>query len=87
MKAFLIMIAPNSLVRQKKGAQGEEEGAGDRRKRGQIRTPTPGADAPTDPTQSGVSDARSRRKHERWCGEVCHTVVCLSTGEAEGAKD
>ena len=41
----MMMIAPNSLVRQKKRVQGEEEEeAVDRRKRVQTETPTPGAD-------------------------------------------
>ena len=40
----MMMIAPNCHVRQK---EGEEEEEGDRRKRGQTGTPTPGADAPT----------------------------------------
>ena len=57
----MIMIDPNSLVRQKEGKTEEE--AGDRRKRGQTGTPTPGEDAPTGPTRSGLSDARNRRKH------------------------
>ena len=38
----MMMIAPYSLARQKKVAQGEEkEEAGDRIKGGQTRTPTP----------------------------------------------
>ena len=45
-----------------------------------IETPTPGTNAPTGPTRSGVSDARNRRKHERWCGDQF-------TGGAEGARD
>ena len=45
---MMMMFAPNSLVRQKEGAQGEEEEeAGGRRKAGSTGTPTPGADAPT----------------------------------------
>ena len=61
---LLMMFAPNSLFRQKEGAQGEEEKeAGDRRKAGSTGTPTLGADALTCPTQSGVSDARNRRRH------------------------
>ena len=56
----MMIIAPNSLVRQKEGAQGE--GAGGRRMGGLIGTPTPGADALTGPNWSGVSDARNRRK-------------------------
>ena len=52
------MFALNSLVRQKEGAQGEEEEeeAEGRRKAGSTRTLTPGAYSPTGPTQSGVSD-------------------------------
>ena len=39
---MMMMIAPNSLVRQKEGVQAEEEDeAGDQRKRGQTGTPTP----------------------------------------------
>ena len=40
----MMMIAPNSLVRQKEGTQGEEqeEEVGGRRKAGSIGTPTPG---------------------------------------------
>ena len=65
---MMIMIAPNSLVRHKKGAEGkEEEEAGDRRKGVQTETPTPGVDAPTGPVRSGVSDARNRRKHRQCC--------------------
>ena len=65
----MMMFAPNSLARQKEGAQGEEEeDAGVRRKGGPTGTPTPGAGALTGPTLSGVSDARNRRKHGRWCG-------------------
>ena len=42
------MIAPNSPVRQKEGAHGEEEEeAGGRRKGRPTGTPTPGADAPS----------------------------------------
>ena len=48
-----MMIAPNSLVRQKERAQGEEEEeVGDQRKGEAIGTPTPVADAPTGPTRS-----------------------------------
>ena len=64
-----MMIALNS--RQKEVAQREGE-AVNRRKGGQTGTPTPGADAPTGPTQSGVSDARNRKKHGRWCGVLIH---------------
>ena len=66
---MMMIVAPNSLVRQEEGAQGEEEEeAGGRRWVGSIGTPTPGADAPTGPTQSGVSDARKKRKYGRGCG-------------------
>ena len=68
-----MIFAPNSLVRQKEGAQWEEEEeAGGRRKAGSIGTPTPGADDPTGSIQSGVSDARNRKKHGRWCGVLIH---------------
>ena len=41
-----MIIAPNSPVRRKEGAQGEgKEKAGDRRKGGHTGTPTPGAEA------------------------------------------
>ena len=59
-----MLIAPNSLARQKKGVQGEGE-AGDQRKRGQKGNPMPGADVPTGLSRSGVLDARSRRKNGR----------------------
>ena len=46
-----MIVAPNSLVRQKEGTQREEEEeeqkAGSRRKGGPTGNPTPGADAPT----------------------------------------
>ena len=65
---MMMMIAHNSLARQKEQAQGEkEEEVG-----GQIRTPTPDVDAPIGPTRSGVSDASNRRKHGRWCGVLLH---------------
>ena len=70
---MIMMIAPKSLIHKKEGYQGEEkEEAGDRRKGGQIRTPTPGADARTGPYRSGVPDARNRRKHGQWCGLLLH---------------
>ena len=69
---MMMIFAPNSLVRQE-GAQGEEEEeAGGRRKAGSTGFPTPGADLPTGPTLSGVSDARNRRNHELWCGVLIH---------------
>ena len=65
----MMMIAHNSLVRQKKGDQGEEEEqARARRKGGSIKTSTPGSDAPTGLTRPGVSDTRNRRKHGQRCG-------------------
>ena len=70
---MMMMITPNSLVHQKEGAQEEEEEeAGDRRKGSQTGTPTPGAEAPTDPNRSGVSDTRNRRKHGLWCDVLLH---------------
>ena len=39
---------------------------------GQSGTPTPDADAPTGLSLSGVSDARNRRKHGRWCRVLIH---------------
>ena len=68
---MMMMIAPNSLVCQKKGAQGKEEAA-DRRKEGQTGTLMPGADDPIGPSRSGVLDARNRRKHGRWCLVLLH---------------
>ena len=50
---------------------GEEE-AENQRWGGQTGTPTSGADAPTDLSQSGVIDARNRRKDERWYGVTLH---------------
>ena len=77
----MMMFAPNSLVRQKEGAQeNEEEKVGGQRKGEQTGTPTPGADAPTGSTRSGVSDAR---KGENMDGGVGFN----STGGAEGATD
>jgi len=69
---MMIIVAPNSLVRQEVAQGGEEEETGGRRKAGSIGTPTLGADAPTGPTQSGVSDAMNRRKHGWWCGAPIH---------------
>ena len=46
----------------------KEEEVGGRRKAGSTGTATPGVDAPTGPTQSGMFDVRNRRKHGRWCG-------------------
>ena len=68
----MMMIAPNSVVRQKKGAQEEEEAEG-QRKGVPTGNLTLGTDAPTGPTTwSGVLDARNRRKHGRWCGVSIH---------------
>ena len=65
-RMMMMMITPNSLARQKEGAQGKkEEEAGDRRKGDRKRTPTPGADAPTGPSRPWVLEARNRRKHGR----------------------
>ena len=50
----------------------EEEEAGGRRKGGPTGTPKLGVDVPTGPTGSGVSGARHRRKHRRWCGVPLH---------------
>ena len=52
---IMMMIAPNSFVRQKNVVQVEEkEWAGDRRKGDQTGTPMPGADAPTCTTYVSV---------------------------------
>ena len=58
----VMMIAPNSIVRQKGGAQGEEQ----KEVRGQNKG------APIAPTRSGVSDASNRKKHEQKCGILIH---------------
>ena len=53
-----MVIARNSLVRQKEWAQREEEEETEgQSKGGPTGTRTPGTDAPTGPTQSGLSDA------------------------------
>ena len=62
---LMMIVAPNSIVRQEVAQVGEEEETEGRRKAGSIGTPTLGADAPTGPTQSGVSDARIMRKYKR----------------------
>ena len=67
-----MIIALNSLIRQKEGALGEEEEAGGRKKVGPTGNLKPSADALTGPTLSGVSDARNRRNHELWCGVLIH---------------
>ena len=67
---MMMIIAPNSLARQKKGAQREgDEEAGDQRKGGQIGTTTSGSDAPT-----GLSHSRlmNRIKHGRWSEDLLH---------------
>ena len=70
---IMMMFALNSLISQNEEAQGEdEEEVGGRRKAESTGTPTPGAEATIGPTQSGVSDARNRRKHGRWCGVPIH---------------
>ena len=52
-RALMMMVSHNSFVRQKERTQGEEaEGGGF---------------GPIDPTRSGLSDAKNRRKHGRWC--------------------
>ena len=48
-KGLMIMLDPNSLVRQKEGVQGEE--AGDRKKAGSTAIPTPSANTSIGPTQ------------------------------------
>ena len=73
---MMTMIVPNSPVHQKEGAQWEEEEEAG----GSTGTPTPGADALTDPTRSGMSDARNRRNMDD--GEGFH-----SKGGAEGARN
>ena len=68
---------PNSLIRRKEVAQREEEEeAGDRRKERQAGTPTPGADAPTSPTQVSIGCEEQ---------EKTLTVVCGSTPQ-EGQR-
>ena len=68
----MMMFAPNTLVRYKEGAQREEEEEGGRRKAGSTGTLTPGADAPIGATRTGVSAAKNKRKHGRWCGVQIH---------------
>ena len=72
---LIVMIAPDSPVRQKEGDQAEEEEeARDRREGDQRGTPTPGAYTPTGQSRSGVSDAWNKRKqkHGRWCGVLLY---------------
>ena len=83
---MMIIIAPNSLVRQKEWTQEkEEEESGDRRNGGHTGTPTAGADAPTVQIRSGVSGARIRRKHGLCCEVLLYKrgreglVLVLST--------
>ena len=65
----MMMIAPNSLARQKEEAQGEEkEEAGGRRKAEPTRTLTPSKNAPIGLTWSGMSDERKRKEHGWQCG-------------------
>ena len=64
----MMVIAPNSLVRQKEGAQGRRRKRGGIEEREVKQTLTPGTDAPTGPTRSGVSGARNWIKHGRCCG-------------------
>ena len=69
----MMIVAPNSLVRQEEGAQGkEEEQAGGRRRVGLIGTPTPGAEAPTGLSRLGALDARNRRRDGRRYGVPLH---------------
>ena len=73
MHLSLIMIASNSLARQKDVTQREEEEeAGYRRKGGLTGTSMPGAGVPTGPFGSGMLDERNRRKPEWWCGVPLH---------------
>ena len=65
----MMKIATNSLVHQKKEAQGEEE-ARDRRKGGQTGTATLSAYDPTGPTRSRASDAKSIPTGENMDGGV-----------------
>ena len=67
------MIFALTLLSAKRRSQGEkEEEAGGERKAGSTGTPTPGVDALTGSTESGVSDVRNRRKHGRRCGVLIH---------------
>ena len=59
------MIAPESLVCQKKGAEGEEEEARGQRKAGPTGTPMRSADSSIGQTWSGASEEWSSRKHGR----------------------
>ena len=71
---IMMMIATNSLVRQKEGTQGEEKEEEVRgRKKGEpTESPTPGVGVPIDPTRSGMLDAWNRREHRRWCWVPLH---------------
>ena len=71
---LMMIFSPNSFVRKKEVAQGEEEEeVGGQRRAGLIGTPTPSADAPIGPTQSGLSDARNRRKLRGSDRKLCTT--------------
>ena len=68
-----VLLVVMMLVHLEEGAQGEEEEkAGRRRRVSSIGTPTPGAVAHTGSTQSGLTDARNRKKHGWWCGAPIH---------------
>ena len=80
----MMLIAPNSLVRQKEWAQGEEaEEAAGRRKARPTGTPTPGADDPIGPLVELGQGCRMRRIEENMDGGVGFQ----STGGAERARD
>ena len=67
-----MMIAPNSLVRQKEGR---------RKKRGRLSgTQTLEADAHKGLIRSGVSDRKDRREHGRWCGALESETVFSKKG-------
>ena len=78
---MMMIIAPNSLVREKEVHGDEKEETRDQRMGGQTEIPTPGSDALTGPSRSRVSDARNRKKN------MGGGVKFYSTGGAEGAKD
>ena len=69
---MMMIIAPNSLARQKKKVQREEEEARNLRKGGQTITTAPGADTLTGPSRLEISNARNRRKLGRCCGIPLH---------------
>ena len=62
-----------SFLNHVKEAEGQKEEETEGRKKARSTgTSMPGTDAPTGSTRSGVSDARNRRKHGRWCGVLLH---------------